>query len=244
MMRFTELQKDRRKFQSLTGLTLREFQQLVPAFEQSYERLYREDRTLAGQPRQRFPGGGRKGALHAPEQKLLFLLVYLKTYPLQTLLGELFELSQPRVNHWLHRLLPILREALDALGVLPERDGRHFAQSQAACGENARLIIDATERRRQRPKSPEKQAAHYSGKKKTHTDKNVVIANVRSKRIGFLSATRPGASHEKVVADQEAISYPPETVLYKDTGFQGYEPAVKETCQAKKKAARREAHAR
>jgi len=136
MLTYTELQNDRRKFLSLTGLTLREFQQLLPAFEQSYERLYREDQTLAGQPRQRFPGGGRKGALHTPEQKLLFLSVYLKTYPLQTLLGELFELSQPRVNYWLHRLLPLLHEALDALGVLPERDGRHFAQSQAGRGED------------------------------------------------------------------------------------------------------------
>ena len=117
MLTYTELQNDRRKFLSLTGLTLREFQQLLPAFEQSYERLYREDQTLAGQPRQRCPGGGRKGALHTPEQKLLFLSVYLKTYPLQTLLGELFELSQPRVNYWLHRLLPLLHEALDALVV-------------------------------------------------------------------------------------------------------------------------------
>jgi Helix-turn-helix of DDE superfamily endonuclease/DDE superfamily endonuclease len=244
MLTYTDLQKDRRKFLSLTGLTLREFQQLLPAVEQAYERLYREDQTLAGQPRQRFPGGGRKGVLDAPDQKLLFLLVYLKTYPLQTLLGELFELSQPRVNYWLHRLLPILHEALDELGVLPQRDGRHFAQSQAACGEDPRLIIDGTERRRQRPKSPEKQAAHYSGKKKTHTDKNVVIANLQSKRIGFLGATRPGTGHDKIVADQEDISYPPEAVLYKDTGFQGYEPAVKETCQAKKKATPRKAHAR
>lgn len=244
MMTFTELQNDRRKFLSLTGLTLREFQQLLPAFERSYERLYREDQTLAGRPRQRFPGGGRTGALHAPEQKLLFLLVYLKTYPLQTLLGELFDLSQPRVNSWLHRLLPILHEALDELGVLPERDGRHFAQSQAACGEGPRLIIDGTERRRQRPKNPEKQAAHYTGKKKTHTDKNVVIANARSQRIGFLSGTCPGSRHDKAVADQEVISYPPEAVLYKDTGFQGYEPAVQGTRQAKKKAAGREAHGR
>jgi hypothetical protein len=244
MMTYTELQSDRRKFLALTGLTVREFQLLLPTFARSYERLYLPDRTLAGQPRQRFAGAGRKGVLHAPEQKLLFLLVYLKTYPLQTLLGELFGLSQPRVNYWIHRLLPILHEALDELGVLPERDPRHFAQSQAASGEDPRLIIDGTDRRRQRPKNPEKQAAHYTGKKKTHADKNVVIANARSKRIGFLSDTYPGRSHDKKVADQEDISYPPEAVLYQDTGFQGYEPAVKETCQAKKKATRRRTHAR
>jgi hypothetical protein len=197
---------------------------------------------LAGRPRQRFPGGGRKRALHTPEQKLLFLLVYLKTYPLQTLLGQLFELSQPRVNYWLHRLLPILHEALDELGVLPERDGRHFAPSQAACGEDPRLSIDGTERRRQRPKSPEKQAAHYTGKKKTHTDKNVVIVTLPRKRIAFLSRTRAGKTHDKKIADTEGIVYPPESIVYQDTGFQGYQPTVKEIRRAKKKAAPRRTH--
>src|SRR5882762_55715 len=116
MMAFTEIQSNRRKLLALTGLTLPEFQQLLIAFARCYERLYLPDQTLAGRPRQRFAGGGRKGVLHAPEQKLLFLLVYLKTYPLQTLLGELFALSQGRVNYWIHRLLPILHEALDAIG--------------------------------------------------------------------------------------------------------------------------------
>ena len=244
MMTYTELRSDRRKFLALTGLTFREFELLLAAFAQCYERLYLPDQTLAGRPRQRFAGGGRKGVLHAPEQKLLFLLVYLKTYPLQTLLGQLFGLTQSGVNYWIHRLLPILRDALDELGALPERDPSHFAQGQSAFREDPRLIVDGTERRRQRPKNPEKQAAHYSGKKKAHTDKNVVVADLRSKRIDFLSSTYAGKTHDKKIADQENISYPLGTVLYKDTGFQGYEPAVKETCQAKKKAMRRGSHTR
>ena len=51
------------------------------------------------------------------------------------------------MNYWIHRLLPVLRAALDALGVLPERDPTHFAQAQGASGKAPRLIIDATERR-------------------------------------------------------------------------------------------------
>jgi hypothetical protein len=241
MMTYTELQGNRRKFLALTGLTVPEFQQLLAPFDRSYERLFLTDRTLTGRPRQRFPGGGRRGVFYDPEQKLLFLLVYLKAYPLQTLLGELFGLSQAGVNYWIHRLLPTLREALDELGALPERIPGHFAGDPAAVGEDPRLIIDGTERRRQRPKNPEKQAAHYSGKKKTHSDKNVVVTDARGRRVGFLSGTYPGKTHDKRVADEAAIAYPPGTVLYKDTGFQGYEPAVKETCQAKKKAAPRRA---
>jgi hypothetical protein len=180
--------------------------------------------------------------LHAPEQKLLFLLVYLKTYPLQVVMAELFNLSQPRVNYWLRRLLPALRDALDGLGVLPERDPHAFAHIATPPLEQTRRIIDGTERRRQRPKNPEKQRAHYSGRKKTHSDKNVVVADAQSKRIDFLSRTYEGRVPDKSIADQEGIDYPPGTVLYKDSGFQGYEPAVAQTCQAKKKATRRRAN--
>src|SRR4051812_28675479 len=105
---------------------------------------------------------------------------------------ELFALSQPTVNYSIHRLLPVLQGTLDDLGVLPERDPRRFAQSQRAAEGQPRLIIDGTELRRQRPKSLEKQALHYSGKKKTYSDKNVVVASLPSKRIGFLSQTYVG----------------------------------------------------
>ena len=244
MMTYATLQSDRREFLALTGLTFQEFQLLLNAFTPAYERRYPKDRTLADRPRQRCAGGGRKGVLDCPEQKLLFLLVYLKTYPLQVLMGELFSLSQPGVNYWIHRLLPVLRDALDSLSVLPERNPNDFARSQTATGTEPRLIIDGTERRRQRPKSPEKQALHYSGKKKAHTDKNVVIVDLRRKCIGFLSRTYVGKTHDKKIADSEGISYPPKAELYKDTGFQGYEPAVTRTCQAKKKAAPRGTHSR
>src|SRR5579883_2950484 len=112
MVTYKELRGDERRCVALTGLSPSEFDTLLAAFDRCLERLYPADRTAAGRPRQRFPGGGRTGALPEPGQKLLFLLVYLKTYPLQVVMAELFGLSQPRVNYWLHRLLPILRDAL------------------------------------------------------------------------------------------------------------------------------------
>ena len=148
-------------------------------------------------------------------------------------MGELFDLSQPQVNYWIHRLLPVLQEALDDLGDCPERNAGHFAQSQTSADPEPRLIIDGTERRRQRPKNPEKQALHSSGKKKTHGE-NVVIVTLPRKRIDFLSHTYVGKTHDNKIADTEGIAYPPEAILYKDTGFQGYEPAVQETRQPKK----------
>ena len=238
MLTYAKLKRNQRKCVALTGLTPKEFNALLPVFARAYTEQYPAEKTRAGKPRKRQAGGCRKGVLSEPAQQLLFILVHQKTYPLQTLLGEVFELSQSRVNEWVHRLLPILKAALDELGVLPERDPKHFAQSAPQHGERLELIIDGTERRRQRPKNAVKQADAYSGKKKTHCDKNVVLVQAKTKRVEFLSQTYAGKTHDKKIVDLEPIAYPPETILYKDTGFQGYEPAVAQTRQPKKSPAR------
>jgi len=244
MVIYSELRGDPRRLLALTSLTPSEFELLSAAFARSWQRRYPNDRTATGRPRQRAAGGGRIGALREPRQKLLFLLIYLKTYPLQAVMAELFGISQPQVNYWLRRLPPILHEAIGDLGALPQREAHAFARIEALRGPTPRLIIDGTERRRQRPKSPEKQAAHYSGRKKTHSDKNVVVVDAGSKRVGFLSPTYAGRAADKGIADREGLVYPPGTVLYKDGGFQGYEPEATETRQVKKKAEGRRADGR
>lgn len=238
MLTYTELRRNRRKFLALTGLTPKEFKLLLPAFARTYTRRFPPHQTCMGQPRRRKVGGGRKSPLDSAEQKLLFALVYLKTYPLQVLLGEVFDLSQSRANRWVHQLLPLLQQTLKDVGVRPERDPRQFARRERHRDEPLELTIDGTERRRQRPKNPEKQALHYSGRKKMHSDKNVVIANTKTKRIGYLSQTYVGKTADKKIADDERIGYPRQARLHKDTGFQGYEPRVRQTCQPKKNRAR------
>ena len=234
MLTYAKLKQNRRRFLALTGLTPKEFQLLLPAFEQAYQHRHPRTKTRQGQSRSRQAGGGRKSNLDRAEQKLLFALVYLKAYPLQTLLGELFELSQSRANRWIHELLPVLQHALKALGVRPERNPRQFARHERKQGEPLDLIIDGTDRRRQRPKNKAKQDEHYSGHKKTHTDKNLIIANRKTKRIGFLSRTYAGTVQDKKMADTERIVYPRGARVGKDTGFQGYEPRGVETYQPKK----------
>jgi hypothetical protein len=238
MLEYPRLKKKRRKLLALTGLTPKEFRVLLPAFARAYEERYPAERTRAGKPRQRRAGGGRKAILLEPEQKLLFILVQQKTYPLQALLGEVFELRQSRVNEWVQRLLPILKGALDELGLLPDRDPEPFAQSEQQYGEPPDLIIDGTERRRQRPKTPEKQTAHYRGKKKTHGDQKVVVVQAQSKRLGCWSQTYAGKTHDKKIVDTEPIVYPLGTTLYQDTGFQGYAPAGVQSRQPKKSLVR------
>ena len=234
MLEYTTLKKKRRDFLALTGLTPKEFEILLPAFRRAYERKHPPNKTLAGQKRKREIGGGRQGGLSGLEQKLLFGLVYLKTYPLQVVQGVMFGISQSRANHWAHQLLPLLEQALDDCGVLPERDPSQFARHEKRQGEPNDLTIDGTERRRQRPKKPEKQGEYYSGKKKAHSDKNVIVTNTKTKRVGYLSPTYPGKTHDKKIADQQRLKYPRQAKLRKDSAFQGYEPAVQQTYQPKK----------
>lgn len=239
MLTYEELQENRRKFVSFTSLTPEEFNRLLPAFERAYLKKYPRSKTKAGQTRKRKAGGGRRGSLAGMEQKLLFALVYQKSYPLQAVMGELFGMGQSQANEWIHTLLPILKQALDDLGYAPERDPQQFENQEKERKDATVSIIDGTERRRQRPKKAEKQALHYSGKKKIHTDKNIVIATAKKKRIAFLSQTYPGKTHDKKVADTENIAYPKQMALHKDTGFQGYEPNVRKLYQPKKSHGRK-----
>ena len=239
MLTYEELKTNPRKFVTFTSLTPTEFLDLLPAFEQAYLEVYPASKTKAGQRRKRKAGAGRKSTLDKIEQKLLFTLVYQKNYPLQSVQAELFGMAQSRANDWIHTLLPILKQALDDLGVMPERDPKKFRSQEQNQSDAANSIIDGTERGRQRPKQAEKQALHYSGKKKIHTDKNLVIATVRKKRVSYLSQTYPGKTHDKNMADQENISYPRQIALHKDAGFQGYEPKVRKLYQPKKSLTRK-----
>jgi hypothetical protein len=99
MLSYNQLKDRPRDFLAATGLTLDEFQQLLPAFQGAYEQRYPDALTRTGTPRQRRPGGGAKGILQPWEDQLLFILVYQKTHPLQTLQALQFNMSQPQANY-------------------------------------------------------------------------------------------------------------------------------------------------
>ena len=229
---YARLKDQPKKLLALTGLTRTEFDDRLVAFDKVSQPS--ATMTQQGQPRQRQIGGGRKATLQLAEDRLLFILVYLKTYPWQEIMGELFDMKVSKVNEGIHRLLPLVRDALEELRVLPERDAPAVARAQAQRRTGQTVIMDGTERRRQRPKSPEKQTVHYSGKKKAHMDKNLVIAERKTTRVIYLSQTYAGTAHDKKIADHEQIVYAPHTTLYQDTGFQGYQPEVAHLRQPKK----------
>jgi truncated hemoglobin YjbI len=160
MLTYAMLAHQPRQLQALTTLRPEEFEALLEHFAAAWAATQSDTKTQAGQPRQRQAGGGRPAKLASPADKLLFILVYAKTYPLQTAHGLMFGLSQAQTNAWLHRLQPVLASALEQAGYAPERD--------AELGPARALQLDGTERPRQRPQDPTRWRTHYSGKKTPH----------------------------------------------------------------------------
>lgn len=158
---------DDRQMRALTGLDLEAFCALTEPFvagcQQEADARFSDQR-----PRQRRAGGGRKGVLASPEQKLLFILYYLKAYPTFDVLAATFGLPRSKACEHAHRLAKALERTLRTLGVLPARAIDSLAQMQQVFADVPVLLLDATERPYQRARAAVDRPADYSGKKKTY----------------------------------------------------------------------------
>src|SRR5918997_6915707 len=110
-VRFTDLQSRPMEFLDLTSLTLDEFAQLIPSFEAAFH-AHMAAWRLDGKPRtaRRF-AVYQTCPLPTPEDRLLFILAYVKTYALQVVQGRLFRMGQSKAHQWIHVLLPALLAA-------------------------------------------------------------------------------------------------------------------------------------
>jgi len=234
MLNYKQLEVKPRLLRSFTGLNQPAFERLTKSFERAYEAWLDEQDEQRATPRQRARGGGRRAALATRQDKLLFILFYYRFYPLQEVQGFFFGMGKTQAHDWVHRLTPLVSKALGYELQLPARQAASVEEVLAACPELS-FIIDGTERPIERPKDKDKQKKYYSGKKKKHTVKNLIISETKTKKIKVLSPTVAGKQHDKSLADEQAYVYPKGTRLYKDTGFQGYEPKHTRTKQPKNK---------
>jgi Helix-turn-helix of DDE superfamily endonuclease len=140
-LRFTELQSRPMEFLDFTSLTLDEFQQLVPPFEAAFHARMAAWR-MDGKPRtaRRFTVY-QNCPLPTPEDRLLFILVSLKTSTLQVVHGRLFGMVQGKANQWIHALLPALLAALRALGDAPARSLTALAQRLGVSETDAATLV-------------------------------------------------------------------------------------------------------
>ena len=140
-VQFTDVQDRPLEFLDLTSLTLDEFQQLVPPFETAFQ-AHMVAWRLDGKPRtaRRF-SVYNNCPLPTPEDRLLFILAYVKTYSLQVVQGRLFGMGQSKANQWIHVLLPALLAALRTLGDAPARSLTALAQRLGVSEADAATMV-------------------------------------------------------------------------------------------------------
>jgi hypothetical protein len=217
MFRIERCFQSDRLMKALTGLSRNEFQNLLPDFQ-----LVLDQQKKAKKDRQRKPGGGRSHTLRTPEEKLFFILFYVKCYPTFDLLAFLFRVDRAQPCRWVGQYLGLLEQALGRKVVLPVRQihqGEEFLTLFPGVEE---VWIDGTERPIQRPKNQKKQKSNYSGKKKRHTKKNIVLTDC-FKQVLLLGATHEGKKHDKEAADDENLFelIPKGVSCWLEKGFQG-----------------------
>jgi hypothetical protein len=143
-LRFIEIQTRPTEVLDLTSLTVDEFRQLVPPFETAFQAHMAQWR-LDGRPRTaRRYTTYQNCPLPTPEDRLLFILVYLKTYPLQVVQGRLCGMGQSKAHQWIHVLLVVLQATLHTRGDAPTRSLTELAKRLGVAAAEATALVVPT----------------------------------------------------------------------------------------------------
>ena len=221
---------------SLTGLRVQEFTDLVFQFENNLKEYWITLRN----DRKRKVGAGRKGKLPTVEEKLFAVLMYLKAYPTFDVFGFHIGCNRSQAKRWVDHLFPVLEMTLKRKLVLPERKITSVEEFQRLFPEVKEILVDATERKIQRPKNKKRQNKTYSGKKKLHARKNIIVSD-KNKKVLVLSSTKSARRHDKRLADKDLLfeNIPESVELFVDTGFQGAKQKHRNTFLPSKKTKKR-----
>lgn len=207
---------DPRLMRAVIGMGKEEFSELLEKFSPLASRIKHK------RNRQREPGAGRKHTLENAEQKLFYILFYMKCYPTFDVAGFFFGVDRSQTKRWVDEQRIHLEKALGKAMVLPVRKVRSVEEFLKRFPAVRELIVDGTERPVQRPKDKKKQKQRYSGKKKKHTQKNIVAVN-RKKEILMLGKTHDGIVHDYPMLKKNKLPevIPKKVKTYLDLGFKG-----------------------
>ena len=223
-MNYKEKLKNPKSFLSLTGLYPEEFKALLEFFELEWIKFYKYYTLERKKRKHRNPKPYKDTkTLATIGDKLFFILVYLKTAPLQEFQAACFDMSQAKVSSWVKILLPLLVASLKAIEVLPART---LTDLQKLIDKNQTKVfnLDATERLIERDTDYENQKEQYSGKKGDHTIKNNVVCD-DNQTILFLGDTYTGPTQDKKMADKDQLSFPKNAIVRLDLGYLGLFPS-------------------
>ena len=216
MLNINRALENDRLLRAVIGMGKREFSELLAEF------IPIEKRIQYKRNRKRQPGAGRPHTLETAEQKLFYILFYMKCYPTYDLASFVFDVDRSQTKRWVDSLRKKLEKTLGKAQVLPARKINSIKEFLERFPAVKELLIDGTERPVQRPKNKQKQKEKYSGKNKKHAEKNIVAAN-GGKEILFLSDTSGGHEHDYTMLKKSKLPehIPKEIKIYLDLGFKG-----------------------
>lgn len=176
-MRYNEIKERSSQLKSLVGLNKDSFELLHASFSTIWS-SYIKHFTIDGKVRTRDYRNRTDGVLHTSEDKLLFVLHYLKANALQEHHAAFYGMYQSQANIWIHLLLGLLHQTLKSLHQMPCRNSLKIQELLQGI---EKVYIDATEREIQRPSDYERQQEVYSGKKRCMVSRMPLLV---LKRIG------------------------------------------------------------
>jgi hypothetical protein len=223
-MKYKDWQTKENRFLAMTGYTIEQFTSLLPHYKEAHD-IYLSQYHMNGKRRK----GLRRYVMYANsplpcvEERLAFILSYLKLNPIQELQADLFGIEQKQCYELVHGLREILHIALEMSNSVPSQTDEELQDILINQSETDKILLhDGTEREIPRPRDEEAQKEKYSGKKKKHTVKNAIIINSLC-MVLFVSQTLNGSVHDKTIADSY-YTIPRGYSLAQDTGYQGYKP--------------------
>lgn len=243
MSLYCKLARQPKQFLSLTGMNLHQFQELLPQFKaafEEFEQRRKEQVVTSGAQRRRAPGGGARFA-HQLEDRLLMALLYYRLYLTQDFMTLLFNVANKSVicrNIQLARLvleavLPVPARARRRLLTIAKEETRRRQKRISTPEEFAEaypeltFLIDGIEQEKRKPQDKQKRREDYSGKKKKHTRKQIVIGTPagiivdQSPAVGGrthdFKALQADAAARGVIEEFSEVR----ATFYGDSGFQG-----------------------
>jgi hypothetical protein len=211
--------KTERQWRAATGFDQARFEKLLVLFTGGYVSLYGQSVAARQTELEVTP------SLPSEADLLLFTLFSLKSGLTYDLLGLVCGMDAANAKRNQELGLRVLEHTLAAVNCLPKRGFRNAAEFADHLHNEAILLIDGTEQRTQRPTDDGDQKEHYSGKKKCHTAKAVIVSNPQ-RRILYVSQCWVGKTHDYRLLREE---FPPEQPWFKDfqvrvdLGFLGIE---------------------
>ncbi len=229
-MNIDKVLNNQRLIKAVLGIRKESFEKLLVIFRQIVKA------GAESKKRKRKVGGGSNGNIKDPRKKLFFILWYLKVYPTYDVAAYVFSSSKSRTQAWGQKILPLLEKTLGRKLVLPKRRVNSIEEFFEMFPEVKEVMLDGVERPTIRSQKNKTQSKHYSGKKKRHTRKNLVLTNSKRK-ILLLTPTKHGRVHDKKMSDKNMLAsrIPEEVSLLVDTGFQGIQKQHQNTLIPKKK---------